>query len=726
MITIMVENQPKLEKKNQTTLIVVPSSIVRQWEEEIAKHTEDTILNRVMVWKSGSRIDTIDIVAALQSYPIVITTYQEVRLIRLRTALASSYSTDREQVMRNYPKCEPPIHLVTDKAKDEWWDKYYHAEKGPLLKMPFFRIILDEAQIIKNHMSRTSKACRLLTAKYKWVISGTPLSNCMEELFSYFSFLGVEGAATYAQFKTNYGRRNDTSMQRLDAILRTVMVRRTGADRLLGKPLITLPALDHQTIEVAFNSFERAIYSVVRQRFIRKINDWSASKQVGQISKNILVMLLRLRQMCSHVLIVAPILRQLLEADDIESLWNAMQRHSQVGSETGTKTAKVIQKILQKALDEHQSSNADKIQVPSANNQASTIDLTIDDSGIDYHGIFNCFWREGAWDDVRGRSHCRACKGVPTASIKLAVPCGHLYCEGCLQALLESAKEAGVNAICCECQNPMTGAANMTAFNHIENEPEYLHSRSLPRAKKMKEEGISWPSIAGAESLSTKVQAITSTLEKWIEEDAEAKIVIFTLFLPIVKVFAKICSRKRWGYQEYTGAMSIRSREQALKKFKDPEKGNRVFLMSMRAGGLGLNLTEASYVVITDPWWNTPAEDQAFSRTYRLGQERDCVVRKFVIKDTIETELMLRLQEVKAAECDRIIDGRKQDTLEIEDLMKLFGPTRRDPRTGELVIGGDGEDADYEYDEFVMGDDHIVIDCSDVEEVSAAPSRLQE
>jgi len=132
--------------------------------------------------------------------------------------------------MSQYPKCEPPVEIVSDKGKDEWWRNHYEKNKGPFLRMPFFRVILDEAQIIKNHESRTSKACRQLTSKYKWVITGTPLSNRLEELFAYFDFLGIEGAGSFEQFKKNYGQRNDVSLGRLDAILRKVMIRRTGAD----------------------------------------------------------------------------------------------------------------------------------------------------------------------------------------------------------------------------------------------------------------------------------------------------------------------------------------------------------------------------------------------------------------------------------------------------------------------------------------------------------------
>ncbi len=78
MIAIMVENQPKLGAKNQTTLIVVPTSIVAQWLEEIAKHTEDGIMESVLIYKSGSRIPTIDVCKELRKYSVVISTYHEV------------------------------------------------------------------------------------------------------------------------------------------------------------------------------------------------------------------------------------------------------------------------------------------------------------------------------------------------------------------------------------------------------------------------------------------------------------------------------------------------------------------------------------------------------------------------------------------------------------------------------------------------------------------------
>ena len=81
MIAIMVNNQPLLNKKNQTTLIVVPSSIVNQWLSEIAKHTEDHIMENIYIYKSGARILGDDPCRRLRTYSVVITTYNEVRAL---------------------------------------------------------------------------------------------------------------------------------------------------------------------------------------------------------------------------------------------------------------------------------------------------------------------------------------------------------------------------------------------------------------------------------------------------------------------------------------------------------------------------------------------------------------------------------------------------------------------------------------------------------------------
>lgn len=90
MITIMVENQPKLGAKNKTTLIVVPGSIIDQWVKEIARHTDQGVMDNVLIYKSGSRIDAPDVVRTIKQFQVIVTTYHEVSQDLLMLRLSST------------------------------------------------------------------------------------------------------------------------------------------------------------------------------------------------------------------------------------------------------------------------------------------------------------------------------------------------------------------------------------------------------------------------------------------------------------------------------------------------------------------------------------------------------------------------------------------------------------------------------------------------------------
>lgn len=99
----------------------------------------------------------------------------------------------------------------------------------------------------------------------------------------------------------------------------------------------------------------------------------------------------------------------------------------------------------------------------------------------------------------------------------------------------------------------------------------------------------------------------------------------------------------------------------------------KVFLISLKAGGVGLNLTSADYVFIMDPWWNPAAESQAIDRAHRIGQKKKVFAYKIIAKDTIE-EKILALQERKRALAHAIVSSEKSllKGLQFEDLRELF------------------------------------------------------
>lgn len=148
------------------------------------------------------------------------------------------------------------------------------------------------------------------------------------------------------------------------------------------------------------------------------------------------------------------------------------------------------------------------------------------------------------------------------------------------------------------------------------------------------------------------------------------KVLIFSFFVEMLDLIKKELEILDIGYEILTGG-SV-NREKIVERFKTNDEA-RVFLISLKAGGFGLNLTEANYVFLADPWWNPAVEQQAFDRTHRIGQTRKVFTYKLICKDTIEEKIML-LQEKKKMVAKEIItvDQGFFKNLKKEDVQDLF------------------------------------------------------
>lgn len=161
-ITNMVDGRPTSSQRGaQATLIVMPPTLMVQWMSEIEKHVEPHIFRNVAVYKAKHKI--LDPVYTLGTHDIIITSYQE--------------------VARSLPSNNPPPNLCTEQARLDWWHKELEEKKGPLHRIHWHRIILDESQAIKNHLSKTSEAVCQLMGRYRWCLSGTPIQNSLEVSF---------------------------------------------------------------------------------------------------------------------------------------------------------------------------------------------------------------------------------------------------------------------------------------------------------------------------------------------------------------------------------------------------------------------------------------------------------------------------------------------------------------------------------------------------------------
>jgi SNF2 family DNA or RNA helicase len=169
------------------------------------------------------------------------------------------------------------------------------------------------------------------------------------------------------------------------------------------------------------------------------------------------------------------------------------------------------------------------------------------------------------------------------------------------------------------------------------------------------------------EGESGKFEEIFRMLENVVAENH--KVLVFSSFVKHLELIKSRIEKENWKYSILTGQTS--NRKEVIRQFQeDPE--NRIFLISLKAGGVGLNLTSADYVFIIDPWWNPAAENQAISRAHRIGQNKHVFVYRFITQGSIEEKIQ-QLQNRKSSLADKFINSNNPlQELTQEELLKLL------------------------------------------------------
>jgi SNF2 family DNA or RNA helicase len=165
-----------------------------------------------------------------------------------------------------------------------------------------------------------------------------------------------------------------------------------------------------------------------------------------------------------------------------------------------------------------------------------------------------------------------------------------------------------------------------------------------------------------------KMDALAELVDELIENGHKA--LIFSQFVDCLRIIEEIIQQKNIAYQYLDGQTPLKKRKKAVDDFQEGE--GDLFLISLKAGGTGLNLTEADFVIHVDPWWNPAVEDQASDRAHRIGQQKPVTVYRLVMANTIE-EKIVKLHEQKRSMAEALLmetDG--QAKLSAEDLLALL------------------------------------------------------
>ncbi|KAJ9191876.1 hypothetical protein DTO164E3_8623 [Paecilomyces variotii] len=236
--------------------------------------------------------------------------------------------------------------------------------------------------------------------------------------------------------------------------------------------------------------------------------------------------------------------------------------------------------------------------------------------------------------------------------------CHHEFCRQCAKNYINSF-DAGTTVDCPRCHIPLSIDFEQP---DIEQEEENVKKNSIINRIRMEE----WTS-------STKIEMLVYDLYKLRSKKQTHKSIVFSQFTSMLQLVEWRLRRAGFNTVMLDGSMTPAQRQNSIEYFMK-NVDVEVFLVSLKAGGVALNLTEASRVFIVDPWWNPAAEWQSADRCHRIGQRRPCVITRLCIEDSVESRMVL-LQEKKANMINGTINkdqGEALEKLTPEDMQFLF------------------------------------------------------
>lgn len=648
------------------TLIVCPLSLLHQWKNEVEERFRPQSFSVYVYY--GDERDSAS--SALASADVVLTTYG---------VLSSQH----------------------DKTGTE----------GALTRTAWHRVILDEAHSIKNRATNYFRACASLRARHRWCLTGTPIQNSLDDVFSLLSFLQYEPWSRVAWWKRVIARPFESgeaasALARLKAILTPVLLRRTKHSRdKRGELIVRLPTKKVELVTLSFSPDERAFYRAVYDKSRAEFNGFVASGSAMSSYVAIFALLLRLRQACDHPLLAL--------GRDLEQVADS---GAGVDHEAGNATVASSSSFqFRPRPDESTDAYYRRISAQLQQDLQATSDaLTVEKSGTRPHddassttagtqdgmqaspsgtGLTRAYIERVMTqvEDGLESQECPICLDPPRDGV--LTPCAHVLCVSCLRDSLSTDPDMG----CPVCRAP------------VDMDKVFVLPKPSEEASEERETSVSHGADAHQDSaaataappspsddasdggdvfMSAKLRQLVRDLEAVRAEDrssadstlAKRKVVVFSQWTLMLEMAAKVLARRGFRCSVFHGSMSQEARECVLTAFaRDPAAD--VLVISLKAGGVGLNLTCASVVVLLDPWWNPGVEEQAIDRVHRLGQTRDVLVRRYVVDDTVEG-MMLALQERKQALASHALVVARDDSasgrrpneraLNLDDLKRFF------------------------------------------------------
>ncbi|KAK6344981.1 hypothetical protein TWF718_006926 [Orbilia javanica] len=264
---------------HKTTLIVCPVALMAQWQREIQLKVKAQNPLSTYIYH-GTQPRKYKNFNALKNFDVILTSYG---------TIAGEFKKKQAWLAEKRVRF-PPNEFPFLSSESIW-----------------YRVILDESQHIKNHRTLASRACTDLTATYRLCLSGTPMQNSIDDLFGAVRFLNIARYREFRNWNADFGSKirlgasiATNAMQRLQALIKAIMLRRKKDSLIDGAPLLTLPPKSIELIHPVFDEDEKEIYNAVEQKVQLRFNKYIENGSVLRNYTYVLLLLLRLRQVCCH------------------------------------------------------------------------------------------------------------------------------------------------------------------------------------------------------------------------------------------------------------------------------------------------------------------------------------------------------------------------------------------------------------------------------------------
>ncbi|WWD17390.1 hypothetical protein CI109_101831 [Kwoniella shandongensis] len=609
-----VPTVPKTTTSARATLVVCPVSLASQWHDELGKMSDKGTITSFM-WYGNDRTDVDRLLGqeGKKKVDVLITSYG---------TLASEYQKWK-------------------KNKDK-----PNYEGGSIYDHEFLRIVLDEAHNIKNRTALVSKACYELKGQRRWALSGTPIVNRLDDLYSLLHFLRLEPWGHYSFFRSfvtiPFLNQDPKALNVVQYILESCLLRREKSMRDKdGRLIVDLPpkTVDIQVLD--FSRPERQIYKHLEDRAKRRFIQLDAEGRAMSNYTSILAMLMKLRQCVDHPLLVLG----KATAEDDES----------------------AEKLLDPQTGDEKTSLKEMIAMYAG---GATSETTSDAETVDPVFAAKVLKELGEQETT---PICDLCQNEMFDEVLL--PCYHRSCQDCIVNWIGTCEDQNEQANCPSCDKGPIGFSDLRSIQRRRRRVNpitggYTDDEGLPASQ-----GETAVTIGKVDLVSsTKLRALVRRLEQMRVEDPEVKALVFSQFTSFLDLIETTLTKAGIRYLRFDGSMSQAQRAATIEEFGKKTKEPVILLISLKAGGVGLNLTMANHVFMMDTWWNEAIEQQAIDRVHRLGQNKPVFVTRYIIKGTVEKRIM-KIQRSKTALVNASLAGgaSKDKQASLADIKKIFG-----------------------------------------------------